>query len=104
MISDDKIVCETPTPGKRPTRIHKWKYDIISKIILELLPFSDSEGLLFKDLAKLVAEKLVTETKEKIGSISWYTTTVKLDLECKEKIKRIPGSSPQRLVKPKQNT
>jgi hypothetical protein len=56
-----KVECETPTPGKKPTRIHKWKYDIISKAILELLPVS-GEGLLFKDLAGLVSDSLDNDT------------------------------------------
>jgi hypothetical protein len=31
------------------------------------------------------------------GSISWYVTTVKLDLEARGLIARVPGSHPQRL-------
>jgi hypothetical protein len=31
------------------------------------------------------------------GSISWYATMVKLDLEARGEIERIPGSSPQRI-------
>ena len=93
-----KIECETPTPGKKSTRIHKWKYDMISEVILDLLPVS-GEGVLFKNLAELVSQRLDNAAKGRIGSIGWYTTTVKLDLECKKRIFRIPGSSPQRLLK-----
>ena len=31
------------------------------------------------------------------GSISWYVTTVKLDLEARHVVERIPGTSPQQL-------
>ena len=31
------------------------------------------------------------------GSINWYVTTVKLDLEARGVVERIPGKSPQRL-------
>jgi hypothetical protein len=31
------------------------------------------------------------------GAVGWYTTTVKLDLEARGVIQRIPKSSPQRL-------
>jgi hypothetical protein len=31
------------------------------------------------------------------GSIAWYVTTVKLDLEARHIIERVPNSSPQQL-------
>lgn len=94
----EKIVCETPTPGKKPTRIDYWKYHAISEAILDVLPMS-GEGIAFKELSELVSEKLDNDIKEKIGSIGWHTTTVKLDLECKKRIARIKGVSPQRLIR-----
>ena len=97
---DIKIECNTPTPGKKSKHILKWKYDIISNAILEILS-NEGDGVLFKELSTLVSEKLDKNMKDKIGSIGWYTTTVKLDLECKNKILRVPSSSPQRLVKTK---
>ena len=98
IIKDEKVECHTPTPGKKSTCILKWKYDVISKIILEILPCK-GEGILFKDLSSIVSEKMDKKLQKEIGSISWYTTTVKLDLECKNKISRIASSRPQRLIK-----
>ena len=45
---------------------------------------------------------LITSVKDILGdtfdgSISWYVTTVKLDLEAKGMIERIPKVSPQQL-------
>jgi hypothetical protein len=31
------------------------------------------------------------------GSVSWYVTTVKLDLETRGVVERVPGQKPQRL-------
>lgn len=31
------------------------------------------------------------------GSVGWYVTTIKLDLEARRLIERVPGKSPQRL-------
>jgi len=31
------------------------------------------------------------------GSISWYVTTVKLDMEARGEIERVPDSNPQQL-------
>ncbi len=36
--SSDKVVCETPTPGKQPTRIDRWKYDAVRRAILKVTP------------------------------------------------------------------
>jgi hypothetical protein len=90
-----KIVCETPTPGKESTRIDKWKYYAIRRVILDLLA-EQKKGVLFKDLAKMVSKKIRDkETRQNLGSIPWYTTTVKLDLEVKEEIEQVPGKEPQ---------
>lgn len=93
---EEKVVCETPTPGKKPTRIHKWKYDLLRRIILDIL--SDSvDGVEFRGLSSFIDARLSTEQRSNLGSVSWYTTTVKLDMEVKGDIERVPGAKPQRL-------
>ena len=97
-MNTDKVLCQTPTPGKKPTRIDAWKVNLIRDAILKILP-ADAPGMRFKDLPDLVEAHLSEETKKQLGSVSWYTTTVKLDLEVKGEITRIPASKPQRLVR-----
>ena len=93
---DTRVVCETPTPGKKPTRIHKWKYDLVRGIILDIL--SDSAGgVEFRSLLSLMGARIGAEDKANLGSVSWYATTVKLDMEVKGDIVRVPGAKPQRL-------
>ena len=92
-----KVVCETPTPGKNPTRIARWKYDAVRQAILIILK-EKKAGVNFSDLAGLVAGLLPQDVLARLGSVSWYTTTVKLDLEAKGEIVRVPGAKPQRLV------
>jgi hypothetical protein len=96
MSSEDKVTCHTPTPGKKSTRIDRWKYDVVRSAILAVVP-ADEQGVEFSHLSDLVEEQLSPGDLEKLGSVSWYTTTVKLDLEVKGEIERIPGSNPQRL-------
>lgn len=96
MTKGEKVVVETPTPGKQPTRIDKWKYDLVHNAILAVVP-ADENGVEFSQLAQLVEAHLSPADLEKLGSVSWYTTTVKLDMEVKGEIERIPGSKPQRL-------
>jgi hypothetical protein len=52
-----------------------------------------------KDLRTHVAAHLSEIEKAGLGSIGWYTTTVKLDREVKGIIARVPGSKPQKLVR-----
>ena len=93
----EKILCKNPEEGKQGTHIEKWKYEAVSKAILKVVP-KQGEGVLFKDLTQLVKETLAENIQKTLGSISWYTTTVKLDLEARGKLKRVPDSKPQRLL------
>jgi hypothetical protein len=56
------------------------------------------EGVLFKDLIRLVKTCLDADQLGRLGSLGWYTTTIKLDLEVKGDIRWVAGFSPQRLV------
>ena len=96
MTDDSRVVCETPTPGKQPTRILKWKYDLTREAVLNVVSRSE-DGVEFRGLRDLVAAVLSKEQLSKLGSVSWYTHTVKLDMEVKGEIERVPGSVPQRL-------
>ena len=49
---------------------------------------------MFNDLLKEVNQELEASFE---GSVSWYVTIVKLDLEARGELERIPGSSPQNL-------
>jgi len=95
-IDEPKITCKTPTPGKKPTRIARWKYDLLRQAILSILS-DDDQVVEFKQLAALVRDRLRADELERLGSVSWYTTTVKLDLEVKGEIERIAGTGPQKL-------
>ncbi len=54
MISEEgKVFCETPTPGKKPTRIAKWKYDLMRTAILAVVPSAD-QSVEFSKLPELV--------------------------------------------------
>lgn len=94
----EKKLCYTPTPGKEPTKIDLEKYQCVADAILNLLPV-EGEGMAFKALPDLVADYIGEAKMKKIGSRTWYTTTVKLHLETEGKIMRVAGKGPQRLIK-----
>ncbi|MBL8516732.1 MAG: hypothetical protein JNM76_07155 [Betaproteobacteria bacterium] len=93
----DRVVCQTPTPGKQPVSIDAWKYEVVRDAVLAVLPV-DGPGVRFQDLPGLIASQMAPDAIGQLGSLSWYATTVKLDLEVRGLVRRLPGS-PQRLVR-----
>ncbi len=71
------------------------KYDTVRKAILAAVP-RRKEGIAYKELVSAVGKRVPVELFPKKGSVSWYTKVVKLDLEAKGSLERIPGVSPQR--------
>jgi len=97
-MSEPRTVCHTPTPGKQPTSIVTWKYDLVRAAILKVAPTPEPGGVA-KDLPAMVGDQLSTDDKAKLGSITWYTTSVKLDMEVQGELARVAGAKPQRLIK-----
>jgi hypothetical protein len=75
---------------KQGVKISKEKYEIIREAILCTL--RAEKEMTFRNLSRAV-EKEVNGNFE--GSVMWYVTTVKLDLEARGEIKRVPQSRPQ---------
>lgn len=94
--SGDMIQLLNVNEGVGNTRMAKVKYDIYKQALLDSIPSND-EGVLFTDLPGRVKEHLPQERLSGLGSIGWHVTSVKLDLEARSLIERIPGSKPQRL-------
>ncbi len=94
----DRIETLHPDPAKAGVRIERWKYDAVREAILDALP-RKTPGLPFKELSGRVRSALSAEDLSKMGSVSWYTVTVKLDLEARGEIARVDGARPQRLVR-----
>lgn len=93
-MTGEKILALHPDPNKKGVSISKVKYERIRKAILQTL--NENETVRFQDLSQEVERRL----KEPFdGSISWYVTTVKLDLEARAVIERVPGRSPQEIQK-----
>lgn len=78
------------------TRIDGVKYEVIRRAILAVVPRS-AKGITFKELPSAVDAWLAKNHKDWTGSVPWYTTTVKLDLEARGMIARIEGERPQRV-------
>lgn len=72
----ETILAQHPDPGKQGVNISKEKYDVILSAIHAYLEDVGSASL--KSITSAVKEQ-VGSTFE--GSVGWYVTTVKLDME-----------------------
>ena len=98
--SEPKVACRTPAEGRDgETRIPEWKFDTLRDAILADIVSAGPEGRKFSDLAEAVGSRLSENERARLGSLPWHVTTVKLELEVRGEIARLPGS-PQRLVEP----
>jgi len=88
----ERILTLHPDPAKQGTNIAKPKYDMIRRAILESV--RKHSEITFQELARAVCKRVQDRFE---GSVTWYVTTVKLDLEARGLIERIPHSRPQRI-------
>jgi hypothetical protein len=78
---------------KQGVNISKAKYEIIRSAILSTLQTQNE--MTFRNLSRAVEKKMNGDFE---GSVIWYVTAVKLDLEARGMVKRVHNSRPQ-LVK-----
>jgi hypothetical protein len=78
--------------GKAGVRIERTKYDTIKGAILDAV--GETSTVSFGALTDVVRRQVGDRFS---GSVSWYVTTVKLDLEARGLIERVPDMKPQHL-------
>lgn len=78
--------------GKQGVRILKRRYTAIKEAIINSL--AETPVLTFNELCKTVDQKVKDSFD---GEVMWYVTNVKLDLEARGIIQRIPNSRPQKI-------
>ena len=99
MQHDEKTICRTPTEGRDGvTRIPNWKYIPVRRAILDILTAAGPDGVAFRELPGLVGMALPEDLRAKLGSLTWHTTSVKLNMEVEGEIRRLPGKGAQRLA------
>lgn len=81
--------------GASKTRISVAHYEAMSTALLASVP-ADESGIPYVGLDAVVEPLLPRELFEG-RSVRWYVTSVKLDLEQKGLLERVPGSRPQRI-------
>lgn len=91
MKNDDRILALHPS-GKRGVNIHRDKYNQVKNFIINRL--KNKTALSFDELTELVEHDL--KKSGFAGKPLWYIVTVKLDLEARRIIERIPRSRDQK--------
>jgi hypothetical protein len=76
--------------GKQGVNIRRDKYEAMSAAILRSVRGRGEAPL------QVVRDDVNSELRDRFeGSVSWYFTTVKLDLEARRILERVPGKRPQ---------
>ena len=90
-MEEERILTRHPA-GKKGVNILLSRYEQIRNYILDTI--REQGEITFSDLA----DKAVDDLSESFdGKVLWYITTVKLDLEARDLIERIPRTSPHKL-------
>ena len=89
-----------PDPKKQGTRVTKKYYDVYKEALLKIIPTKEEseEGIEFMALSKDVVPHLSKDVMDKT-SVGWWTTVLKLDLEARGIIERLPTKGRQRVRK-----
>lgn len=88
---EEKIMTLHPQ-GKKGVNISLDKYEQIKKFILDTI--QTKKEITFEALTDLAVSEF---TNKFDGKVIWYVVTVKLDLEARKLIERIPKTSPHKL-------
>ena len=89
--SEERIQTLHPR-GKKGVNILKRRYDLIKAFILKTL--ADYGEITYKAVNDLAVEQLQEHFD---GSVPWHVVTVKLDLEARGIIERVPQTSPHKI-------
>ena len=89
---EEKILTLHPE-GKNGVNISREKYEHVKALLLELI--EDAGKITFTEMTRIGRGVLEKEGCD--GSPMWYMTTVKLDLEARGLIERVPKTSPHEL-------
>lgn len=92
-MEEQKIQLKHPQ-GKKAVSINKGKYDLLTKEMIQYL--TEKKDGTFSELLKSIFQSLKDKKIIFDGSLNWYLEWVKLDLEARQIITRVPKTSPQK--------
>ena len=93
---EERVLCQTPTFGKKGTSIPRWKFEFVRANILKNVP-KNVRGIEFRELIAALKGSISQADQKRIGSLEWHAVTVKLHLEVIGELQRLNGAKPQRI-------
>ncbi|WP_224816271.1 hypothetical protein [Hasllibacter sp. MH4015] len=97
--SEERIACRTPAEGKGATsNIPVWKFEAVRAAIRAVLEEAGAEGMLNRDLRDAVGARMEPDDLERLGKLGWHVVTVKLEMEVRGEVVRLPGKGPMRIA------
>ncbi|WP_299727606.1 hypothetical protein [uncultured Tateyamaria sp.] len=91
----ERVACRTPTPGRvGVSNIPVWKYDLLETHIRAALAGGEMTS---KALQADVRGRLNPEELADLGSFGWHLCTVRLEMEVRGDIQRVPDKGPLKL-------
>jgi len=91
-MTEEKKILTLHPQGKKGVNILQRKYDVIHDYILKRV--KEKQEITYQELDKLAVRDLSPTFDGKVG---WYVVSVKLDLEARNIIERIPNTSPHKI-------
>ena len=88
-MSEGRTKCRTPDGKSDGTAIPTWKFDALRAAIRGALSAGPMKQA---DLKAPVARRLDADTLDRLGALGWHLTTVRLEMEVRGEIERLPGS------------
>jgi hypothetical protein len=92
---DQKIQLLHPA-GKKAVSIHKDKYDVLKKVIINSLKTKGEST--HSEMVDFITDDFRKNKIKFEGSLEWYLEWVKLDLEARKEIRRVDDKSPVRFI------
>ncbi|QOI96491.1 MAG: hypothetical protein HRU69_02875 [Flammeovirgaceae bacterium] len=92
-MGEEKIQLKHPQ-GKKAVSINKDKYDLLSTETIQYL--AEKKDGSFLEMKKSIAQSFKDKKIIFNGSLNWYLEWVKLDLEARQIISRVPKTLPQK--------
>lgn len=91
MVEEERILTRHPQ-GKKGVNILLRRYEVIRDFIVAKI--KEHGAISYQDLSDMAVDDL---SKDFDGKVVWYIVSVKLDLEARKVIERIPKTSPHQL-------
>ncbi len=92
-MEEQKIQLKHPQE-KKAVSINKDKYELLTTETVQYL--TENKDGTFSEISQRIAQSLKEKKIIFDGSLNWYLEWVKLDLEARQIITRVPKTSPQK--------